>query len=380
MPDRRSSRFIQSITRNGSLFSRLRDQPTQSVGHRHGRIDTSEPLLASAGLRQRNQQGNEPQWAFADGHRCYLAVPSMPDLQLLPGTGGPNAGGPNAGGPNAGGPSTGVPDPACRLKRSTYPSDDEVSSTALDTTFPHSAQTQPSTRPDLGAAGPQGDPGDEEDDDEESWTDDLLDADLLDDLVDDDLLDDDLIDEESFDRESFGPLDDDSLVIEDWADGPFQPARDLAPWPIETPDDAIDTFELLRSPALHSGLVVLVLDHDRVPFLHVALRGNPVDDVQRALSLFCPSLPNGRIPGGLILGVVRSHHREAPQSVLDSGEPFAEPSIWVDPVESAAWRVAAWNLHDDGIKLHDVIVIEPDRWMSLAHCAGLVAYDTLQYA
>lgn len=180
MPDRRSSRFIQSITRNGSLFSRLRDQPTQSVGHRHGRIDTSEPLLASAGLRQRNQQGNEPQWAFADGHRCYLAVPSMPDLQLLPGTGGPNAGGPNAGGPNAGGPSTGVPDPACRLKRSTYPSDDEVSSTALDTTFPHSAQTQPSTRPDLGAAGPQGDPGDEEDDDEESWTDDLLDADLLD--------------------------------------------------------------------------------------------------------------------------------------------------------------------------------------------------------
>jgi hypothetical protein len=49
-------------------------------------------------------------------------------------------------------------------------------------------------------------------------------------------------------------------------------------------------------------------------------------------------------------------------------------------LESAAWREAAWKLHDEGIKLHDVIVIEPDRWMSLARVAGLVTYDTLQYA
>jgi hypothetical protein len=311
MPDLRSSRFVRPFTRGGSMFSRLRDQPRNSSTHRHGRSEPDAPLIASSGLCSQTPPTNEPQWAFADGHRRYPAVPAMPDLEHL-------------------------------------------SEAPWAPTNAH-----PSVRPDLGTAGPDDEPGDDDDDDEdfvvdEWWADDWQPVNLSDDSVSET---------------------DDLAQSDDVAE-----YDELTPWPIETPDDAIDAFELLRSSTFHSGLVVLALDHHRIPFLHVAVRGNPEDDIQRALSLFCPALPNGRIPSGLILGVVRGHHREAPQSVLDSGEAFGEPSIWVDPVESAAWRVAAWNLHDEGIRLHDVIVIEPDRWMSLAQAAGLIAYDTLQYA
>ena len=364
MPDLRSSRFARPFTRSGSIFLRLRDQPRKDPEHRHGRSEPEAPLHASSVLYAQTPPKTEPQWSFADGARCYPAVPSMPGLEPL-------------------------------------------------SEAPWSvSNAHPSVRPDLGTAGPQDEPG-EDDDDDDASPNDLLDNQLADDLDDDlenledlhnlddlDDLDDDLDDED---------LADDDFVVDEWwacepkPDHSFNkvrfPGGDLAlgdlalgdsatgdtatgegaPWPIETPDDAIDTFELLRSSTFHSGLMVLALDHNRVPILRVALRGN-VDDIERALRLFSPSLPNGRIPGGLILGVVRSHHREAPQSVLDSGEVLGEPSIWVDPVESATWRVAAWNLHDEGIKLHDVIVIEPDRWMSLARAAGLIAYDTLQYA
>ncbi len=299
MPDLRSSRFVRPFTRNNPAFSRSRDRsernPKRSleqnlIGDSAGGLGTEAsvpevPFCATAGFSAPEGSLCEPQWALADGHCSYLAVPT-PDPGLI-----------------------------------------------ADSLW-HGAMAKASVRPDLGAAGPQGDPGDEDGDDED---------------------DDDVY-----------PVDDEM--------------GDLEPWPIETPDDAIDTFELHRSLTFHSGLVVLVLDGDRVPILHVALRGNPIDDMHCALSLFCPSLPNGRIPAGLIFGIVRPQHRQAPQSVLDSGAPFGEPSIWVDPVESATLREAAWKLHDEGIKLHDVIVIEPDRWMSLARSAGLITYDTLQYA
>jgi hypothetical protein len=385
MPVRRSSRFIKSFAWSGSMFSRLRDQYPPGQHHRHRQIETAAPFPTSAYLsaqadqlreargnvpqHERDQPGGEPHWASADGHRCYPAIAVAPDHEFPRFTGGAPF-----------------------------------------------APMQPSNRPDLGEAGPQGDPGDEEDDDDESWIDDLFDdtllledfdvhsfladeqfvEDLLHDVTKADLTkadlakaglakadltkehitDNDLVDNDWLDDEAF----ENGLVIEEWADAPFSPASGIIPWPIDTPDDAIDTFELHRSPTLQSGLVILALDHQRVPFLQVSLRGNPVDDIQRALSLFCPALPNGRIPGGLILGVIRSQHREAPQSLLDSQVPFAEPSIWVDPVESAAWRVAAWDLHDEGIGLHDVIVIEPDRWMSLARAAGLVTYGTVENA
>ena len=301
MPDLRSSRF----TRTGSVFSRLRDQPPRDPTHHRSEPDA--PPLASADLCSQDPPTNEPQWAFADGHRRYPAIGAMESLEL-----GREA--------------------------------------------PWSlTNAHPSVRPDLGTAGPDDEPCDDGDDDDETQA--------------------NLIGSKAPAR----------------VDLPCDPLRSdhFTPWPIETPDDALDTFELLRSPSFDSGLVVLVLDDHRIPFLHVALRGNPEHDVQRALRLFCPSLPNGRIPSGLILGVVRNQHRQPPQSVFDSsklgpspdsGEEFGEPSIWVDPVESAEWRIAAWNLHDEGIKLHDVIVIEPDRWMSLAHAAGLIAYDTVQYA
>jgi hypothetical protein len=312
MPDLRSFRFARPSTRNGPAFSHSRDRSERNPKHSleqnligHSAIDSDGgsygestggleneepgpevPRCISAGFSpSEGSLGEEPQWALADGHRSYRAVPT-PDLALI----------------------------ADSLRHESWATD--------------------SVRPDLGAAGPQGDPGDEDGDDE----------------------------------------DDDGAYPVDDAIG------DLAPWPIETPDDAIDTFELHRAVTFQSGLAVLVLDNDRVPFLHVALQGNPVDDIHCALSLFCPSLPNGRIPAGLIFGIVRPQHRQAPQSVLDAGVPFAEPSIWVDPVESAAWREAAWALHDEGIKLHDVIVIEPDRWMSLARSAGLITYATNQYA
>lgn len=365
MPDLRSSRFARPFTRSGSIFSRLRDQPRKNPKHRHGRSELDAPVLASSGLSAKTSSKTEPQWTFADVHRCYPAVPAMPGLEPL-------------------------------------------------SEAPWSiSSAHPSVRPDLGTAGPEDEPG-EDDDDDGSSPSDLLDNQLTDELDDnfencedlEDLKDlDNLNDLDNLDKfEDFDDFDeealaDDDFVVDEWwacepkpdhssnklrFPGGDQASGDsatgeLAPWPIETPDDAIDTFELLRSSTFHSGLVVLALDQNRVPFLHVALRGNE-NDIECVLSLFSPSLPNGRIPGGLILGVVRSHHREAPQSVLDSGQVFGEPSIWVDPAESATWRVAAWNLHDEGIKLHDVIVIEPDRWMSLAHAAGLIAYDTLQYA
>jgi hypothetical protein len=372
MPDLRSSRFVRPFTRGGSVFSRLRDQPRTSSTRRHGRSEPDAPLIASSGLFSQTPPTNEPQWAFADGHRRYPAVPAMPGLELL-----------------------------------------SVAPWAI-------SNTHPSVRPDLGAAGPDDEPGEDDDDDEtpannlvvrnERVEGDPLQShvgignrkedlnDELQDQLEDEL--EELQDADFLDIEDSNDEDEDFVVGEWWVDD-WQPAdlsddsvsgtnlahsddvaqsSELTPWPIETPDDAIDTFELLRSSTFHSGLVVLALDHHRIPFLHVALRGNPVDDLQRALSLFCPSLPNGRIPSGLILGVVRSQHREAPRSVVDSGQAFGEPSIWVDPVESATWRIAAWNLHDEGIRLHDVIVIEPDRWMSLARAAGLIAYDTLHHA
>jgi hypothetical protein len=286
MSDLRSSRFVRPFTRGASVFSRLRDQPRTSLDHRHGRSEPEAPLLASSGLSTKNPPADEPQWASADGHRCYPAVPAMPEVEVL-------------------------------------------------SEAPWSiSSTHPSVRPDLGTAGPDDDPGDDEDDDETPTN----------------------------------------------LTGPIAPTDDLAPWPIETPEDAIDTFELRRSSTFHSGLVILAMDRNRVSFLHVAFRGNPVDDIERALSLFSPSLPNGRVPSGLILGVIRSEHRQAPQSVLHARQAIGEPSIWVDPAESAAWRIAAWKLHDAGIRLHDVLVIEPDRWMSLAGAAGLVSYDTLEYA
>jgi hypothetical protein len=370
MPDLRSSRFVRPFTRNGSMFSRLREPPRMRPNHRHGRSEPDAPLLASSGLVGQKPPRDEPQWAFADGHRCYPAVPALPGL-------------------------------------------------ALHSEAPWAmANAHPSLRPDLGTAGPDDEPGDEDDDEESTSNNHVVRQNRADDNVSDDHFsskgrkedseddfdefpdthfvhreqeEDDEDDEDyEVDTDDDEAGTDEDFVVDEWwsndrqpsdsSNDPLSPTDDLTPWPIETPDDAIDTFELLRSATFVSGLVVLVLDHNRIPFLHVALRGNPVDDIQRALSLFCPSLPNGRIPSGLILGVVRPQHRAAPQSVLDSGEAFCEPSIWVDPVESAAWRVAAWNLHDEGIRLHDVIVIEPDRWLSLAHAAGLIAYDTLQYA
>jgi hypothetical protein len=334
VPDLRSSRFLRPFTRHRSTFSRSRDQSTTGFNHsaeqsvEHSKADDVAGFLAidtgNSGSSETEfvprrsptvcvpqEPRCEPQWALADGHRSYRAIPT----------------------PGA-----------------------EVGAELLaDSHWQNSASsTSASVRPDLGAAGPKGDPGDEgedeNDDDNEHHS---ADGELVNELVDEGLADEGLVD---------GEL----LALE--------------PWPIETPDDAIDTFELHRSFTFHQGLAVLVLDHDRMPILHVALRGNPVDDIDCALRLFCPSLPNGCIPAGLILGIVRAHHREAPQSVLDSGAPFDELSIWVDPLESAAWREAAWKLHDEGIKLHDVIVIEPDRWMSLARAAGLVTYDTLQCA
>ena len=342
MPDVRSSRFARPFARTGSLFSRLRDQPRNTPQHRHGPAEPNAPVLPSSGMDGQTQLIREPQWAFTDGHRCYPAVPAAPGLELLP--------------------------------RALW----------------SATNTQTSICPDPVEAGPEDEPGDEDEDDGESTGNDLFllfndqgERELFDQLLADEL-DDELPDDE------FGAEFGDDFVAGGWwaddskpeflAKGPLSPPDDLTPWPIETPDDAIDTFELLRSSTFQSGLVVLVLDHDRVPFLHVALRGNSVDDMDRAIGLFCPSLPNGRIPCGLILGVVRPQHREPPQSVLDSGETFGEPSIWVEPAESSAWRIAAWRLHDERIKLHDVLVIEPDRWISLAHSAGVIAYNTVQYA
>jgi hypothetical protein len=394
MPVRRSSRFIKSFTWSGSMFSRLRDQYPPGPHHRSSGVENTAPSTAVAGSlklgqelhevhaqipnHERNQLEKEPKWTFAHDYRRYPASAMSPEHEIP----------------------------------------FRSSSTPL-------AETQPSIRPDIGTAGPQGDPGDEEDDDDESWTKDqyedfdsgphhaksLFEADMpgeetAHDLVDDNRNDDDRVegtwgDQDWVDNDSLDQdldrhdwIDDDQvdddqvrdgclnsvLVIDQWAEAPFSRASGIAPRPIETPDDAFDTLELHRSRTLQSGLVILALDHHRVPFLHVSLRGNPADDIQRALSLFCPALPNGQIPSGLILGVVRSQHREAPETVRTSLAPFTKPSIWVDPVESAAWRVAAWNLHDEGIRLHDVIVIEPDRWMSLARAAGLAYYDTVQNA
>jgi hypothetical protein len=384
------------------MFSRVRDPYPSGPHDRSGNLERPAPFAAVArslpqgqGLREEhadvlqhetNQLEEGPKWAFANDYRRYPAIGVSPDHEFPFGF-----------------------------------SSGQV------------AQTQPSNRPDLGTAGPQGDPGDEEDEDDESWTEDrfevfitgahhakapfeanrpgketeddwfdhdrvkedwvdhnLVDHNLVDDdgVDDDDDDDDDGVDDDGVDGNDHW-VDDDQiedeslknvLVIDQWAEAPFSCTSGIAPWPIDTPDDAFDTMELHRSRTLQTGLVILALDHHRVPFLHVSLRGNPVDDIQRALSLFCPALPNGQIPSGLILGVIRSQHREAPESVLNSLTPITKPSIWVDPIESAAWRVAAWNLHDEGIKLHDVMVIEPDRWMSLARAAGLVTYDTVQDA
>ena len=200
MPDLRSSRFVRPFTRSGSMFSRLRDQPRNNPNHRHGRSEPDAPSLASSGLLSQKSLTNEPQWAFADGHRRYPAVPAMPGLELL-------------------------------------------SEAPWAPTNAH-----PSVRPDLGTAGPDDEPGDDDNDDDESQANNLVD---------------------------------------------LAQSDELTPWPIETPDDAIDTFELRRSSTfLPNRRVAGGMDHGQDPDLVAS--NAIIDGVGKSPHERCSQIPQDR--------------------------------------------------------------------------------------
>jgi hypothetical protein len=139
------------------------------------------------------------------------------------------------------------------------------------------------------------------------------------------------------------------------------------PWQLNTPADAFDAIDMVRPITLSSGVMVMAVDEYNMPLITIAVDEAPPDDIMPILAMVAPSLMTGPIPYGVIVGIVR------PESTAGNNS-WGQPLIRLSPNETMAWLDAAHALALDAIALHDIIIIEPDRWHSLASAAGVERY------
>ncbi len=138
------------------------------------------------------------------------------------------------------------------------------------------------------------------------------------------------------------------------------------PWSLNRPEDAFDAFDLVRPATLYDGVLAMLLDDYLVPMVTLAVDGAPADDLHAIVSLLA-SYPADIVPSSLILGVVR------PDSTGELDR-WGQPLVQVQPAQTQCWLDTARSLRDVGIALHDVLILEPDRWFSLADEAGVSRY------
>jgi hypothetical protein len=146
--------------------------------------------------------------------------------------------------------------------------------------------------------------------------------------------------------------------------------NDLAhcePWPLLCPNDAFDALDLVRPATMQFGLVLMGLTEAFEVLVTLAVNRAPAHDIRVALSLV-PQLPLKEQVTGIIVGIVRCESTQL-------RDRWGLPIVQLFPEESEAWLDAARTVRSMDMHLHDVIIIEPDRWVSLADCAGVEFYD-----